>query len=93
MVPAGRVSDGSTVLDHGRRANPLSPREQQITSLLADGLTGRQIACELYLSPETVRTHVRNAMVHVGARTRVHLVAIALREDLILHDRDRRTWP
>src|SRR4051812_16303162 len=44
------------------RAARLSPREQQITQLLALGLTGEEIAQRLVLSPETVRTHIRNAM-------------------------------
>ena len=61
----------------------LSPREREITRLLAAGLSGEAIARELFLSPETVRTHIRNAMEHVGARTRAHLVAIAVREGLI----------
>ena len=62
---------------------PLSPREREITGLLAQGLTGEQIARELVLSPETVRTHVRNAMARVGAKTRSHLVALAVREQLL----------
>ena len=61
----------------------LSPREQQVTQLLANGLTGEQIAQLLFLSPETVRTHIRNAMQGLGARTRAHLVARALEHGLI----------
>jgi DNA-binding CsgD family transcriptional regulator len=57
----------------------LSPRERQVTRLLADGLSGEEIARELFLSPETVRTHIRNAMEAVGARTRAHLVALTVR--------------
>lgn len=58
----------------------LSPREREILDLLAQGLTGAQAAQRLFLSPETVRTHVRNAMTKLEARTRVHAVALALRE-------------
>ena len=61
----------------------LTPREREITALLATGLDGREIADQLALSPETVRTHIRNAMERVGARTRAHLIAIAVREQLI----------
>jgi PAS domain S-box-containing protein len=68
-----RAPDGQT----------LSPREQQVTRLLASGLTGAQIARLLSLSPETVRTHVRNAMVRMGARTRAQLVAMAIGRGLI----------
>jgi DNA-binding CsgD family transcriptional regulator len=65
------------------RGSRLSRREQEITGLLARGLTGAQIAQRLCLSPHTVRTHVRNAMEHIGARTRAELVARALTEGLI----------
>lgn len=59
------------------RAPRLTPREREIANLLATGLTGEQIAAQLFLSPETVRTHVRNAMRRTGTHTRVHLVALA----------------
>lgn len=58
----------------------LSPREREVFRLLADGLTGEDAAAELSVSPETVRTHVRNAMNKLEANTRVHAVAIALRQ-------------
>jgi PAS domain S-box-containing protein len=61
----------------------LSPREEEITQMLALGMTGEQIAQQLYLSPETVRTHIRNAMVHMRAQTRAQLVARALQRGLI----------
>jgi DNA-binding NarL/FixJ family response regulator len=61
----------------------LTPREREITGLLAQGWDGREIADQLVLSPETVRTHIRNAMERAGARTRAHLIAIAVREQLI----------
>lgn len=64
-------------------AGALTPREREITAMLAEGCDGREIAERLVLSPETVRTHVRNAMERVNARTRAHLIAIALRERLI----------
>jgi DNA-binding CsgD family transcriptional regulator len=56
----------------------LSPREREILGLLSQGLSGEQAAKQLYLSSETVRTHVRNAMSKLGAATRAHAVALAL---------------
>lgn len=56
----------------------LTPRERTVLARLAEGLTGEQIAAELGLSPETIRTHVRNAMEKLGARTRAHAVVLAL---------------
>ena len=57
----------------------LSPREQEILDGIARGLPGEEIAARLEISPETVRTHVRNAMEKLEAHTRAHAVAIALR--------------
>ena len=56
----------------------LTQRESQVLGLLAEGRSGAQIAADLVLSPETVRTHVRNAMTKLGATTRSHAVALAL---------------
>jgi DNA-binding NarL/FixJ family response regulator len=63
----------------GRRAS-LTRREREIMGLLADGMSGAQIAAKLVLSPETVRTHVRNAMNKLGARTRAQAIAVAMRD-------------
>jgi DNA-binding CsgD family transcriptional regulator len=49
------------------------------------GLETNEIAQELHVSPETVRTHVRNAMAKLGAHTRAQLVAIALCTDRTIH--------
>jgi len=56
----------------------LSAREQEIVHLVSLGKTGREIAAELHISHDTVRTHVRNAQEKLGARSRAQLVAIAL---------------
>lgn len=61
----------------------LSGRESEILTMLARGLTGEEIAQRLVLSPETVRTHVRNAMGKLEARTRTEAVVKALdREEI-----------
>ena len=62
------------------RLGVLSPREREVLDHLAKGMTGEEVAVRLGLSPETVRTHVRNAMDKLEAHTRVHAVAIALRQ-------------
>jgi PAS domain S-box-containing protein len=58
----------------------LSGRELEVIRLLADGLTGPEVADSLQLAHNTIRTHVRNAMVKTGARSRAQLVAITLAE-------------
>ena len=70
------VSDNNH--DGRRRSRTLSPREREVLGLLARGLTGEQIAERLVLSPETVRTHIRNAREKLGASTRVEAVTMAL---------------
>jgi DNA-binding NarL/FixJ family response regulator len=61
----------------------LSTREREVLALLAVGLTGELAATALFLSPETVRTHLRNAMRKLGAPTRVRAVVVALEAGLI----------
>lgn len=70
-----------------QRQPSLSAREREIMSLLAEGLTGEEVADRLFLSAETVKTHVRNAMNKLEARNRVHAIAIALRQgEIVLPD-------
>ncbi len=56
----------------------LTPREREVVRRVALGRSTPQIAADLNLSPATVRSHVRNAMVKVGAHTRAQLVALVL---------------
>jgi two-component system cell cycle sensor histidine kinase/response regulator CckA len=61
----------------------LTPREQEVLGHLANGKTNDKVAQELGISPETVQSHVRNAMGKLGADTRTEAVATALRQSLI----------
>jgi PAS domain S-box-containing protein len=62
----------------------LTRREREIVRLVAHGSSGPEIAGELQIAHDTVRTHVRNAMTKLGARSRAHLVAKALGHGLTL---------
>jgi PAS domain S-box-containing protein len=64
-------------------ATLLSARELQIVRLIALGANGPEIAEELHVTHNTVRTHVRNAMTKLGTRSRAQLVAKLLGEGLI----------
>jgi PAS domain S-box-containing protein len=68
--------------DHGDTSDDasLSDREREIVRLVALGRTGPEIADELHISHHTVRSHVRNSMTRLGARSRAHLVAKVLAE-------------
>jgi DNA-binding NarL/FixJ family response regulator len=65
------------------RLPALSGREREILALLANGFSNPDIAQRLFISPETVRTHVRNAMTKLEADTRTQAVALALRYEFI----------
>ncbi|HEY2543478.1 MAG TPA: response regulator transcription factor [Gaiellaceae bacterium] len=66
-----------------REAPHLTEREREVLRLLADGLTSEEVATRLRISIHTVRAHVSGATSHLGARTRIHAVATALRQRLI----------
>ncbi len=72
--------DSASACDDGDRDGPpqLSPREQAIVALIGQGKETDEIASTLFITPATVRTHVRNAMSKVQAHTRAQLVAIVL---------------
>jgi DNA-binding NarL/FixJ family response regulator len=57
----------------------LSVREREVLSRLAEGHSIEDIAADLVLSTETIRTHVRNAMGKLETRTRAHAIVVALR--------------
>jgi DNA-binding NarL/FixJ family response regulator len=61
----------------------LTARERDVLRLLADGLRTDEVARRLYISPETVRTHLRKAMDKLEAETRTQAVAEALRQSII----------
>ena len=67
-------------LEIDREPGELSPRELEIVRMIARGESGPEIAAELHIAHDTVRTHVSNAMKKVGARSRAHLVAKVLGE-------------
>lgn len=58
-------------------ADDLTARESEVLALVAIGLTNRQIAEELYLSPETVKTYVKRIFTKLGVTNRVQAAAAA----------------
>jgi DNA-binding NarL/FixJ family response regulator len=61
----------------------LTRREREVLRLLADGHSNEEIGKLLFISAETVRTHIRKAMAKLEADTRTQAVATALRQSLI----------
>jgi DNA-binding NarL/FixJ family response regulator len=63
---------------------PLSRREYQVLQLVAEGMENSAIAKVLYLSVETVRTHVKSILRKLSARDRTHAVTTAFRSGLLV---------
>ena len=87
-----RVAAGDTYVDPGLmaefvggrdQADILTPREREILQLLADGMSNVDVAAKLFISQETVKSHVRHILAKLEADTRTQAVAIALREAMI----------
>ena len=67
----------------GKGEDMLTTREREILQLLADGMSNADVAAKLFISQETVKSHVRHILAKLEADTRTHAVAIALREAII----------
>jgi DNA-binding NarL/FixJ family response regulator len=65
------------------REEMLTAREREILQLLADGMSNAEVAKKLFISQETVKSHVRHILAKLEADTRTHAVAIALRDSII----------
>jgi DNA-binding CsgD family transcriptional regulator len=65
------------------RSESLSAREIGVLEELAMGTSTEDIAQKFNVSPHTVRTHIKNILRKLDARTRAHAVAIAYSEDAI----------
>jgi DNA-binding NarL/FixJ family response regulator len=87
-----KVASGETFVDPALMAefvsgkansDILTPREREILQLLADGMSNVEVADKLFISQETVKSHVRHILAKLEADTRTQAVAIALREAMI----------
>jgi DNA-binding NarL/FixJ family response regulator len=58
-------------------------REIEVLQLICDGLVNREIGVRLFLSEETVKSHVRHLLAKLQARSRAHAVAVGFRRGLI----------
>ena len=96
LVDAVRaVRDGRGAIDPGAiarlaRREPtvgdaagLTQREREVLTLLAEGLTTREIASRLFISLNTTRNHVQRLIVKLGAHSRLEAVAAARRAGLL----------
>ena len=84
-VARGQIVLGEAVSDQDEQqpGPPLTARELEILALAADGRTGPQIGRELYVSPATVKTHLKNIYEKLGVTDRAAAVAEGIRRGLL----------
>jgi two-component system, NarL family, response regulator LiaR len=61
----------------------LSPRELEVLTLIVEGRSNPEIAAALYLSPNTIKTHVRGILNKFGVSDRVQAAVLAVRHQLV----------
>ncbi|MBO0871180.1 MAG: response regulator transcription factor [Micromonosporaceae bacterium] len=66
-----------------QRLSTLTEREREVLGLVGEGLSNEDIAQRLYLSPQTVKTHINRAMVKLDAHDRAQLVVVAYQTGLV----------
>jgi DNA-binding CsgD family transcriptional regulator len=86
LHPVARRRSRSRTKGRPLRSSKLSAKEVLVLRELAQGHTTEQIGEILIVSPHTVRTHIKNGMRKLGARTRAHAVAIAMSDGAIKLD-------
>jgi len=75
---SAREAGWAPVAVEGADRVQFTKREREVMTMIAAGGRSEDIAAQLFVSPETIKTHAQNAMGKLGAHTRAHAVAIAL---------------
>ena len=85
-VASGRTvvaDDVEQILSEEQAIPELSPRQREILESITRGLSNAQIALQLDIGAESVKTHMEKLFAKLGAATRAEAVAIALRKQLL----------
>ncbi|MFQ4149582.1 response regulator transcription factor [Arthrobacter sp. LAPM80] len=80
-LPSGHPDSGDNAVA------ALTPRESEVLSAIAAGLTNSEIAQQMFVSESTVKTHVGRILMKLGLRDRVHAVIFAYEHGLTSHHR------
>ena len=65
---------------------PLTERELEVVRLLATGVSNKEIAAQLHVSPNTVRVHLRNISTKLEAQSRTEIAMIAVRNGWVAQE-------
>ena len=86
-VAARRSTQGAEVIPFAPPMKELEQeptnREIEVLQLVSEGLVNREIGHRLFLSEETVKSHVRHLLAKLQARSRAHAVAVGFRRGII----------
>ncbi len=85
-VIVGIAQRVATARDRGperRQVEPLTPRELEVLRALTEGLSTPEICEQLFIAPNTLRTHVQNIMGKLRVHSKLEAVAFALRHGLV----------
>ena len=69
----------------------MSPREKEVLQLVAQGDSNKDIANSLFLSENTIKTHLRNIMEKLHLQSRSHAAAYAVRKGLVKEEPEEET--
>jgi two-component system, NarL family, response regulator LiaR len=91
VLPSGQLSQilarlqeqkrGATEAD--RRVGDLTSREIQVLQAMADGRSTQDVARDLFISPSTVQTHVKNILSKLGVHSKLEAVTFAVRHGVV----------
>ncbi|MCF0248474.1 MAG: response regulator transcription factor, partial [Synergistes sp.] len=78
-------SDVASAVEEGEEfvPEPVSSREREVLLLAARGLSGREIATQLYISERTVQTHLASIYDKIGAKNKTEAMLLALKYGIV----------
>ena len=78
------VDDGHVEVAPEGDAGQLTPRQVDVLTMFANGRSQKQIGRTLHCSPRTVRSHIVKAGVKLGARNKMHVIALAVARGFVV---------
>ena len=85
LAPRRAVAERTTrteMSEAGKTTGPLAPREREVATLVARGLTNHEIASLLVITERTAETHVQHILNKLGFKSRAQIAAWAVENGL-----------